>query len=392
MRGSTDIAELLDADFSLPTVSFAYGSLAECAQFGDGSSLWGPVETANVMLGGEPEVQVPIQIIDSTFGRARSACAGLQPGPSAAGFNGILGIGMFAVDCGPACASSSSNGMYFTCSGSNCTGAAGPSSYQVQNPVALLPQDNNGVAIQLPSIPKDGAPSVDGYLVLGIGTRTNNVPSAGAARLSVNRYGYLSTSFAGVAYQSFIDTGSSGLFFSPPSSSQLPNCPSPATAWYCPSSAASFSATNSSYLSSAPDSTVSFQIGSFLGFTGSSNRAAAEIGGNAIPSGGLDWGLPFFFRPQRIRGARRNRFEPGHGSLRCVLGSGARNEKPSAGERRQGHTFRRMRPSRLGAYGSGPRGSRPASFTMRAGRCGCLLVNRACSSSARGPHFETGAT
>jgi hypothetical protein len=40
---------------------------------------------------------------------------------------------------------------------------------------------------------------------------------------------------------------------------------------------------------------VPFQIDSFLGFAGSSNRASAEIGGNSIPSGGFDWGLPFFF-------------------------------------------------------------------------------------------------
>jgi hypothetical protein len=160
--------------------------------------------------------------------------------------------------------------------------------------VALLPQDNNAVVVQLPSIPDDGAPSVDGYLVLGIGTRANNVPSAGATRFSVNRYGDLSTTLGGVSYQSFIDTGSNGLFFSPPSSSPLPNCPSPASAWYCPSSTASFSATNSSYLASA-GTPVSFQIGSFLGLASSSNRASSEVGGNALPAGGFDWGLPFFF-------------------------------------------------------------------------------------------------
>lgn len=281
------------AGLSLPRVSLASGPLAECAQFGDGSSEWGPVEMASVILGGEPAVEVPIQIIDSTFGTVPGTCAGAQQDPSSAGLNGILGIGMFAQDCGSACANSSGNGLYYTCSGSSCSGAAVPLSYQVQNPVALLPDDNNGVVVQLPRIPQGGAPSVDGYLVLGIGTRANNVPS-GATRYSVNRYGDLSTTLGGVSYLSFIDTGSNGLFFSPPSSSQLPNCASPASAWFCPSSMTSFSATNSGFLASG-GAAVSFQIGSFLGFATSSNRASAEIGGNATSSGGFDWGLPFFF-------------------------------------------------------------------------------------------------
>ena len=45
---------------SFAEVAAGSGSLAECAQFGDGSTLWGPVQTAGVVLGNEPVVQVPI--------------------------------------------------------------------------------------------------------------------------------------------------------------------------------------------------------------------------------------------------------------------------------------------------------------------------------------------
>ena len=58
----------------LAQVSSGSGSLAECIQFADGSSDWGPVQTASVILGNEPAVQVPIQVIDSTFGTVPSQC------------------------------------------------------------------------------------------------------------------------------------------------------------------------------------------------------------------------------------------------------------------------------------------------------------------------------
>ena len=46
---------------SLEQVTGGSGSLAECIQYGDGSSDWGPVQIASVILGNEPAVQVPIQ-------------------------------------------------------------------------------------------------------------------------------------------------------------------------------------------------------------------------------------------------------------------------------------------------------------------------------------------
>jgi hypothetical protein len=268
------------------------GSLAECIQYADGSSDWGPVQIASVILGNEPPVQVPIQVIDSTFGTLPPACTNPDQTPENAGFNGILGVGLFVQDCGPDCLDSS-NEMYYVCDGSGCQETAVQLSDQVQNPVALLPKDNNGVIVELPDVPLGGVPSVDGYLVLGIGTEANNVPSAVKTYIA-NQIGEFTTVFNGITYtdNSFLDTGSNGLFFPSTSSSVLPDCLYPDSDWFCPSSTKSFSATNKGY-SGSPSGTVSFDVGNFDSLTNSSNNVFAEIGGNNF--GGFDWGLPFHF-------------------------------------------------------------------------------------------------
>jgi hypothetical protein len=265
------------------------GSLAECVQFGDGSSDWGPVQIGSVILGNEPPVEVPIQVIDSRFGTAPSSCKNADQSPTDAGFNGILGVGPFAQDCGSPCSNSVGNGLYYACNGSICKGTSVPLSAQVQNPVALLPQDNNGLIVQLPSVPPGGVSSVDGSLVLGIGTQSNNVPS-GVTAYTLDQNGELTTTFNGHKYSnSFTDTGSNGLFF--PSLGLLSNCRD-FPDWFCPSSTTSLSSTITGVSGSSSRVVVSFQIGNFDNLANSPNNVFDDIGGNWV--GGFDWGLPFF--------------------------------------------------------------------------------------------------
>src|SRR5512135_1313922 len=120
---------------SLTQVNSGPSQLAECIQFGDGASDWGPIQMASVILGNEPAVQVPIQVIDNTFGVLSSACRNADGNPSDAGFNGILGVGLFAQDCGGMCTSSANNGIYSACNGGVCNGTTVPVTSQVQNPV-----------------------------------------------------------------------------------------------------------------------------------------------------------------------------------------------------------------------------------------------------------------
>jgi hypothetical protein len=276
---------------SLTQVTSGSDSIAECIQYGDGSSDWGPVQIASVILANEAAIQLPIQVIDSTFGIVPIACQNADKSPTDAGFNGILGVGLFAQDCGQDCSNSADNGMYYVCNESSCQGTVVPLSSQVQNPVDLLPQDNNGVIVEFPSVPLGGVPSVNGYLVLGIGTRSNNAPS-GVKTYVADQNGEFTTNFKGISYSSYIDSGSNGLFFPSPSGSLIPNCPSPNSTWYCPSSTTSLSATNTG-ASGSPSGTVSFHIGNLDSLTTSSNSVFAEIGGDG--AGEFDWGLPFYF-------------------------------------------------------------------------------------------------
>lgn len=269
---------------TLPQTSSGSGSLAECIQFADGSSVWGPVKTASVRMGNEPAVQVPIQVIDASFGTPTS-CGTPDATPVAAGFTGVLGIGPLPQDCGSSCINQG-QGIYFSCSGASCTSAGVSLANQVQNPVAILPVDNNGVLVQLPAVTGNGLPSLSGSLILGIGTQANNIPASPTV-LPTNQRGDFSVTFNGVTSTSFVDTGSNALFFA----SSLPTCASPNNVWYCPPSTQTFSATMIGS-GGSPSKAVSFDIGNADTLFATSNQVYYDIGGTS--TFGFDWGLPFF--------------------------------------------------------------------------------------------------
>jgi hypothetical protein len=278
-------------NLTLAQTSSGSGALAECVQFADQSSLWGPVQVASVQLGNEPRVQVPIQVIDASFARAPASCGTPDTSPVIAGYTGILGVGPLAEDCGQGCVTDGTIGTYFSCTGTTCTGATASLANQVRNPVASLPVDNNGVLVQLPVVPTSGAPSVNGSLILGVGTQTNNARS-GQFLFTTNGSGDFRTSFNGITDIGFADTGSNAIYFSTPQQTALPLCSGSFSAWYCPPAPAPFSATNISL--SGPSQAVSFSIRNFTAdFSNSSNDVFPQVGG---PSNfGFDWGLPFFF-------------------------------------------------------------------------------------------------
>ncbi len=276
---------------SLTQVTAGSGSLAECVTYADGSAQWGPVQRADITLGGEKASNVPLQVIDSTFFTPTN-CSSPQTSPAAAGFNGILGVGLFAEDCGTACTDPNNLPLipYYTCNGSTCSHTTVALTDQVQNPVAsLTTADNNGVIVQLPGVSLGGTNSVNGKLILGIGTQPNNTPS-GVTTYAANGSGNFITVFNGSTLStSFIDSGSNGLFFP---SGAVSACASPNSSWYCPSSTTSLSATNKG-AGGSPSGPVSFQIGNFVNLASTSNSVFVEIGGS-FP-GSFDWGLPFFF-------------------------------------------------------------------------------------------------
>ncbi|HEX9052489.1 MAG TPA: DUF3443 family protein [Anaeromyxobacter sp.] len=295
--GSTGLRVFKQA-LSLPLAQVAAGggTLGECIAYLDGASQWGPVVSADVVLGGEPAVTVPVHLVDATFATAPSACTGSQTDPTSAGYNAILGLNEWDLDCGEGCVTSATNGYYFACTGSSCAPSVAPATSQVRNPVAALPLDGNGIVVRLPAVPRGGAPSISGELVLGVGTRTNNAAPAGLTAFPLDppgttTPGELQTTIAGSTIPSFLDTGSNGIFF-PATTAALTTCPSPDTSWFCPASPVTVSATNASTTGS-PSAAVSFEIESIQALGRSSG--VGNVGGPSVGPSSVDFGLPFFF-------------------------------------------------------------------------------------------------
>lgn len=286
-------ASQLGSAAGLPQQTDASGnSLAECMQFFDGYT-WGPVRLADVKISGEAANALPVQIIDPNYTAVPASCANTGTSrntPGALAANGILGIGVFKHDCGAACAQQAVAGTYYACSGTSCTSIAVAEPLQVANPVPYFSTDNNGVIVSLPAI----APSVDGQLIFGIGTASNNgLGSATVVSVDAMR-GVFATSENGTTYaSSFIDSGSTGLFFA---THQMPACASPNSGYYCPPSTTQFSAINRG--ANGVTSAVTFSVGN------ASNIAQTRAGAAALPllagpafvgSAVFDWGLPFFY-------------------------------------------------------------------------------------------------
>jgi hypothetical protein len=287
-----------------PVAAKQGGALTECAKFGGGTSTWGPIEQASVTLGNEPAVTVPIQVINESFGSVPNSCTNPYASVSAAGFNGILGIGLFAEDCGSSCVWNSvavpntNNGIYFSCTGGNtgsgtgsvsCTGGSTTSmSNQVQNPVSSLPTDNNGVILELPSISTSGTSNVNGYLIFGIGTESNNQPTA-VTRLSADTDANLVTQYNGANYSGFLDSGSNGLFFTAPTGT-MPECSG--YSWLCPTSTQTLNLVNVGSDGNNSVSTTVYVANANTLFD-SGNAALNDLGGYS--NGMFDFGLPFYF-------------------------------------------------------------------------------------------------
>lgn len=227
---------------TLPDVTVSGNTVGDC-DTATVTPLWGPVRNAEVTLGGEPAVSTPIQIIDSAFATPPSACSGSATSPSEWGANGVLGVGLPMYDCGPYCEATVANGVYFTCPGGSCASVQVDIHSQIANPVALLPTDNNGVAITLPAIVNHaGTSPVSGSLILGIGTQANNTP-LGAVGLVTDDNGLVQANLGGKTYPAFFEILDNLNHF--PNPMGLTAC-SESSAWssyFCPSSEQSLSLT-----------------------------------------------------------------------------------------------------------------------------------------------------
>jgi hypothetical protein len=292
---------------SLPQELDSSGNpLAECLAFLDGY-VWGPVQTATVSLAGESAASIPVQVMIPTTSSppVPASCSNQNPpggngnegvSVSAFGANGVIGVGLFAQDCGLGCTPGYQlQPVYYDCPSSGCTETSVTLAQQVPNPVSLFATDNNGVLVSLPSVPDGGSPTVTGSLIFGIGTQTNNqlgsatiyaVPDSGTTA------GDFTTTYNGSSLtQSFIDSGSNGFFFN---DSGIATCSGGNSSWYCPSTSPDNLSAQNQGDNMSSGVTVNFSLENANNLFNTNNYAFSTLGGPG-QSGSFDWGLPFFY-------------------------------------------------------------------------------------------------
>ncbi|HXY22684.1 MAG TPA: DUF3443 family protein, partial [Burkholderiaceae bacterium] len=331
------MSSVLNSNMALPAVQVSGASLFECAQFADGYA-WGAVRNADVKIGGPSNVGelaagVNIEVIgDASAGTAPAACSSTgaaENDVASFGANGVLGIGLFVNDCatGATCtAALLSSPLYYNCvSSGNCSPVDTPSQNQVSDPVASFAADFAGVVLEMPPIASpSGAQNVYGTLVFGIDSAAGGNTITNSATVYVaDHWGDLYASitsanpysqFNETCANSFIDSGSNGLFLP---TSTIPTLPADQYGWFTPTSTESLTlvitgASGMGFASTAspsipmtianaettlfPSGNTAFDNLAGTASSGGSCYTGVSNGQNAgNASAGIDLGLPFFF-------------------------------------------------------------------------------------------------
>jgi hypothetical protein len=278
-------------------------TLEECVHFAGGYA-WGPVASADVTLAGEVASKLPVQVLDDTSAGAQPPAAspcgtgsgGLTNSVTSLGANGILGIGVFAQDCGSACVGAATPlPVYYGCTSAGvCTAENLALSAQVTNPVALFAADNNGVIVSLPAlVNSNGDTSVQGELIFGIATQADNaLPATPLTVLGAAATGDFNTTFNSATIPGLIDSGTNFLSFDDPN---IPTCTTAAwVGFYCPTVAPlALSAVNADAGTSGVVNTVNFAVADPNSFVATASALIDLAGGGGSTS--FTWGMPFFY-------------------------------------------------------------------------------------------------
>jgi len=280
-------------------------AVEECVSF-VGGQTWGPVALADVTLAGEVAAKLPVQVMDDTG-------AGAPPPPTcgangtlingASGFdaNGVLGVGVFAQDCGSTCVNATAPlSIYYGCTTAGvCTAENAALAVQVANPVAMFGADNNGIIVNLPNLQNaNGDAAVQGELIFGIATQTDNaLPATGFTVLGADANGDFTATYNGstTVLPALIDSGTDSYAFDDPA---IPVCPSATYGvfggFYCPTAAPqSVFAVNAGVGVNNASSKVDFAIADPHTFVANAAAFIDLAGGGG--SARFTWGMPFFY-------------------------------------------------------------------------------------------------
>ncbi len=274
----------------------------ECVRFGGGQT-WGPVALADVTLAAESAANLPVQIMDDTGAGAPhpAGCgtdAPLINGVAGFGANGVLGVEVLAQDCGAACVKATTTlPFYYGCTpAGSCTAENVALADQITNPVVRFASDNNGIIVNLPNlINANGDSSVQGELIFGLGTQTDNALSAaGLTVLGADSNGDFTATYNGgtTPLAALIDSGTGSFSFADPA--MAVGASGSFVGYYCPAVAPqSVFAVNTGVGTNNNTSTVNFAIADPNTFV--PNAAAfANLGGGG-GSKTFTWGMPFFY-------------------------------------------------------------------------------------------------
>jgi hypothetical protein len=278
-------------------------AIAECTQFADGSSF-GPLALVNLTLptSGKAVNNLAVQVIGATnYPNVPADCPGQQENSvETFGANGILGVGPFIQDCGPACAAAGfPTGFYYTCTDpAHCVAAAMPTAQQVSNPVNFFGSDDNGVIVEFPAVSGSAASTLSGSLVFGINTQSNNTFGSASVATASSDFAYVQATYSGTVFDNgALDSGSNAVYFT---DSTITMC-STAVGLYCPNATLNLSAT----LKGANNTMLTAPFGVANAETELTNNPTAAVianlGGQIPSSGGttttiqFDLGLPFFY-------------------------------------------------------------------------------------------------
>jgi hypothetical protein len=276
-------------------------AIEECATFGSGQT-WGPVALADVTLAGEVAAKVPVQILDDTGAAAPppstcGASGSLVNGVVDWSANGLLGVGVFAQDCGAACVNASTPlAMYYGCTTAGvCTAENVVLTAQVTNPVTLFPVDNNGIIVNMPNLLNaNGDSTLQGELTFGLATQMDNPLPMGLTVLGADSHGDFTATYNGgtTALPAWIDSGNDSYALDDPT---IAVCTSAAwVGYYCPAIAPlSLFAVNSGVGVNNATDTVQFAISDPNSFV--ANASAFDNLGGGGGSTTFTWGMPFFY-------------------------------------------------------------------------------------------------
>jgi len=295
-------------------------AVEECVSF-VGGQTWGPVALADVTLAGEVAAKLPVQVMDDTgAGAPPPATCGangtLINGVSGFGANGLLGVGVFAQDCGSACVNATTPvPIYYGCTAAGvCNPANAALAVQVANPVAMFAADNNGIIVNLPNLQNaNGDATVQGELIFGLATQTDNaLPTTGLTVLGTDAAGDFTATYNGgtTVLPALIDSGTDAYVFNDPA---IPVCPAATSGvfggYYCPAVAPqSVFAVNTGVGMNNVSNTVDFAIADPRTFVATAAAFTGLAGGAG--STRFTWGMPFFYGrkiyvgiDQRVAGA-----------------------------------------------------------------------------------------